>query len=100
MTEMLKSDQRVIAARALSRFGAAAKNAIPALEELLKDSDEEARWNAARTLGKIGPEARVAVPVLVAALKDTDEDVREHAAEALGDIGPAAASSSLPWSAS
>ena len=80
------------AARALSKYRAAASPAIPLLVEMLNDKslDSETRWNAARTLGKIGPAAKEAIPALVANLKDDVETVREHAAEALGDIGPVA----------
>jgi HEAT repeat protein len=92
LTELLNSDDRLRATRALASFGAQAKTAVGPLTGLLADPDSEVRWNAARTLGKIGPEARAAVPALVETLnKDDVALVREHAAEALGDIGPDAA---------
>jgi HEAT repeat protein len=76
------------AARALGRFGPAARPALPALLEAMKDKEAEVRWTSAMAVGKIGPEAREAVPALVALFRDEDPLVREHAAESLGDIGP------------
>jgi HEAT repeat protein len=90
LTERLGVGDRAATIRALSRFKAEARPAIPALLELLKDPDPRIRWEAARTLGKIGADAAVAVPALVEAFKDPEAPVREHAAEALGDIGPPA----------
>src|SRR5581483_6173155 len=88
--DLLESDARLHATRALSQFGAQAKSAVIPLQNLLKDKDPDVRWNAARTLGKIGPEAKDAVPALIATLQDGEAKVREHAAESLGQIGPEA----------
>src|SRR5262249_18833645 len=52
------------AARSLGRLGEHAKAAIPALSDMLKDSDRSARKAAAEALGSIGPEAVLAVPKL------------------------------------
>ena len=90
LIDLLETDARIAAARTLSVYGPEAREAVAALQKLLKDPEGEMRWNAARTLGKIGPDARPAVPLLIAATTDEDALVREHAAEALGDIGPQA----------
>ncbi|OWK46364.1 HEAT repeat domain-containing protein [Fimbriiglobus ruber] len=78
------------AIRAVSDFGPAAGEAIPALIGLLTNSDATVRWQAARALQKIGPTAAVAIPDIIKQLKDEDGLVREHAAEALGFLGPTA----------
>ncbi|MHC4200300.1 MAG: HEAT repeat domain-containing protein, partial [Planctomycetota bacterium] len=68
--------------------GAAAKEAIPALIEALKDTDYEVRMSAISDLSRVcGP---AAVPTLLEALKDKESRVRKRAARALGRFGPAA----------
>src|SRR5262249_61188637 len=52
------------AARSLGKLGEHAKAAIPALSDMLKDPDRNARRVAAEALGSIGPEAVLAVPKL------------------------------------
>lgn len=65
-------------------LGPAAKDAVPALVEALKDNDSAVRSYAASTLGKIGPAARDAVPALKALSEnDPNPDVRGVAATAL-----------------
>lgn len=69
-------------------MGPAAREAVPALIETLRDENESAvvrQW-AAWSLGQIGPDARGAVPALVEALGDASPNVREAAAEALEKI--------------
>jgi HEAT repeat protein len=69
----------------------AAKTAVPALAESLKEKGPVC-WAAARALGQIGPEAKAAIPALTRALQDTrilqdtNEEVRKTAAEALESI--------------
>jgi HEAT repeat protein len=77
------------AASALEHKGLEAKEAIPALIEVLQDEDGRVRATAARALGKIGPEAERAIPVLAEALQSQNEDhnVKLEAAEALGKMG-------------
>jgi uncharacterized protein (TIGR03067 family) len=85
--------ERLDAAQALERFGPAAKRAVPALTEALKDWHELVRVHAARALGSIGPDAKEAVPGLIAVLKDREvllDKLRPSAAAALGSIGAAA----------
>jgi HEAT repeat protein len=103
---------RAEAAEALGRIGPAARAAVPALIDALKDPEEPERHRdpepsdrpapverapartvrdrAAEALGKIGPAAKDAVPALSRALNDPDKAVGTRAAEALGRIGPAA----------
>jgi HEAT repeat protein len=50
----------------------AAKDAVPAMIETLKDKDTGVRKSAALALGLIGPAAKDAVPALIEALKDGD----------------------------
>jgi HEAT repeat protein len=90
LIEMLEGPASPAAARALSKLGPAAKDAVPALIGLLKHDVIEVRWNAARTLGKIRTPALPALPHLIEQLADPAAAVREHAAEAIGDIGPEA----------
>jgi len=74
------------AAEALGDLGDAARAAVPALKEALKDKDQFLREAAAAALGDIGLGAKAAVPALETALKDTEEVVREAAAESLKKI--------------
>ena len=84
------ADAKANAAEALGKIGPAAKDAVSALSEALKDKEKDVRWRATYALGEIGPSAKAAVPALIEALKDEDADVRGDAAYALGNIGPAA----------
>ena len=83
------SDIRSIAAVTLGEIGPEAKDAIPALIQLLQDQDAEgfARANAALALGQIGERAEDAMSVLIQALRDQDKYVRRDAAGALEEIG-------------
>ena len=80
------SDIRSIAAVTLGEIGAEAKDAVPALIQVLQDQDTEGfvRANAARALGEIGSGAVDAIPALKQALQD--REVRGDAARALGKI--------------
>ena len=64
--------------------------AVPALVELLQDSNPEIRRRAAGALLGMGPKAKGAVPALVEALENSDSELRQKAALILGQIGPAA----------
>jgi HEAT repeat protein len=115
---------RCTATMVLGDFGPAAKDAVPALLELLKDSDpylppyaafslwqiakhdraipvliEKARGSEngpdSEFLGQIGPEAKAAVSALTKAAADKDAFRAGRAIEALGKIG-AEAKSALP----
>lgn len=74
-------DVKISAAQALGGIGPAAKDAIPALIETLKDEDECVSGEAGIALGKIGA---TAVPALIKMLKDGDDQVRHSAAWVLG----------------
>jgi HEAT repeat protein len=93
LIELLSTEQRTVAARALSQYGEQADSALPELVRILRDTtlDTEARWNAARTIGKMRAHGAPAIAALTDSLKDAASTVREHAAEALGDIGPPSA---------
>ena len=71
--------------------------AVPALIEASRDSNEYVRRAAIPALGDIGPEARQSVPALVGLLSD-DEDVQiaRSAVYALGKIGPSASAAVEP----
>jgi HEAT repeat protein len=71
-------------------IGPAAKDAVPALAEVLKDKDDLMRSGAALALGRVGP---AAVPTLTELAKDKDAGVRRAAAWSLGGIEPAAENS-------
>jgi len=69
------------AALALSSLGDAA---LPAVRELLEDSDADRRWWAARALAAVGtPDAR---ELLVSTLEDAGPGVRACAAQGLGEL--------------
>lgn len=74
----------------LRNLGILPKEAIPILDEALKDGDKEERRAAADVLGRAGGAARVEIPALVRALEDADRDVRYEAADSLGELGNAA----------
>jgi hypothetical protein len=86
---------------ALRRKYPAAKQAIPALTEVLSDSARMVRFDAALTLAEMGPDASNAVPALTKLLADSGRSgdpeiasipyVQAVAANALGSIGPPAA---------
>ncbi|NQT90763.1 MAG: HEAT repeat domain-containing protein, partial [Candidatus Omnitrophica bacterium] len=89
---------RVLVAQTLGEMGPEAKDAIPALTEVLKtealkDEDWPVRYRAACALGEIGPAAKSAIPALTEALqealKDKDWLLCNSAARALGNIGAA-----------
>jgi HEAT repeat protein len=74
----------------LSRLGAEAAPAVPALREALQSPTASVRQAAAQALGKVGPAAVEAVPELTAALHDPQWPVRRQAALTLGELGPSA----------
>jgi HEAT repeat protein len=93
--EMLRSPEaqtRRQAVLALGKMKSAAKEAVPALVEVLRnDKDVAVRRMAVRALGQVGPAAKEAVAVLIEAMqKDPDDIVQEEAIRALGGIGPEA----------
>ena len=82
---------RPVVARVLGRMGRQAKQAVPALAEIVvRDDRVPARCEALMALGAIGPDAAASVPAVVKALGGTREDVCYAACYALGQMGPAA----------
>ncbi len=83
---------RLKAAKELGKLGSAAREAIPALNNALNDTDEDVRIVAARSLKMIqaagGPSDQV--QRLIRELQSADETVRLKAAKDLGKLGSAA----------
>jgi HEAT repeat protein len=77
----------------LGRLGPDAKEAAPALAEIVaKDKSPAARREALIALGSIGPFAAGQVPAIAKVLKDEDSKLRAAACYSLGKIGPPAIS--------
>ena len=74
----------------LREIGILPKDAMPILDEALRDGDKEERRAAADVLGKAGGAARAEIPALIKALEDPERDVRFEAADSLGELGNAA----------
>jgi HEAT repeat protein len=78
---------RFAALHELSKLGATASDAVPAIMKALKDEDREVRRVAANALGCIGPGARGAIPALERVLaNDKQTTVRSAAKSALERI--------------
>jgi HEAT repeat protein len=78
---------RNAAAYAISGMGPAAKAAVPALVEALKDeSNPTVRYPVCIALLEIGPGAKEAVPALTEALDDRNDDVAAMARRAIRSI--------------
>lgn len=71
------------AAYAIGGMGPAAKSAVPALIEALKDPEATVRFPVCIALREIGPDAIAAVPALREALDDRNDDVAAMARKAL-----------------
>jgi HEAT repeat protein len=82
---------RPLAASILGHLGPAAKEAAPALADIVgQDRNVNARCEALLALGGIGPGAAMAASAAAAALRDPEERVRYSACFALGKMGSAA----------
>jgi HEAT repeat protein len=91
LTESLQYETgRPAAAAALARLGARAKPALPALNNVLKDSRLPVRLSAAEAILNVEPANPAPVAVLSAALKDPDREVRVKVLDLIGRMGPAA----------
>ncbi len=77
---------RLLAAAGLSRLGAQAREAVPALVACLKDENVHVRKMAALGLGEMATPLGVVVPALFEALTDPDGGVRRRAGVALSEI--------------
>src|SRR5262249_5219453 len=83
---------RLAAIQALAALGPRARGAVRALTQVLRDTEDGARYEAARALIRIqGVEARAVIPVLIEGLKGEDAQVRVSSALLLAELGPAAA---------
>jgi len=75
-------------ANAIIRIGPAAKPVVPALIELIQETDDEVdRYWAATALGHIGPEAKAAVPILADIMKTKDRGTPDNVGHVLSLIG-------------
>ncbi|MCS6864639.1 MAG: HEAT repeat domain-containing protein [Gemmataceae bacterium] len=85
---------RLRAAKALGDLGAVARTAIPALTQVLKDTDHDVRRAAIAAIRAIEPNAvpsEALIRAIAEDLRDPDPNRRLIAARTLGQIGPAAA---------
>jgi HEAT repeat protein len=80
--------ERRLAAHALAEIGPAAREAVPALIEALRDPESFVRVWAAAALARVQPENPDAIPALVAGTCDGISFVRSLAAWHLGRLGP------------
>ena len=80
--------ERRLATHALAEIGPAAREAVPALIEVLRDPESFVRVWAAAALARIQPENADAIPALVAGTRDGIFFVRSLAAWHLGRLGP------------
>ena len=86
LIEALKNDKAAFWALIVLRdIGPAAKDALPAITEKLKDKRPEIRREAVLTLGALGEAAAPAVPQIAALL--SDEHARTAATFVLGELG-------------
>jgi HEAT repeat protein len=81
----LRSKDGMVRQRARQSLVAIGKPAVISLVKLLRDRNDQVRWEAAKALGEIGD--RRAAPALIAALEDEEFDVRWLAAEGLIALG-------------
>jgi HEAT repeat protein len=79
---------------ALARMGPAARSAVAALTEAVRD-EHVCLW-AVSALARIGPAARAAVPVLLEATSSQNPDIRMAAFQSLKLIDPSATGVKLP----
>jgi putative membrane-bound dehydrogenase-like protein len=93
LCDLLGDPRRAVRTRAIRELATRGKQAIPALQDTLKDGTDEARRNAIWTLTRIDvPEARHAVRT---ALADSDETVRQVAIHSISVRRDAGAMRSL-----
>ncbi len=86
LIEALKDEKAAFWALIILRdIGPAAKDAVPAIAEKLKDKRPEIRREAVLTLGAMGEAALPAVPQIAALL--SDEHARTAATFVLGELG-------------
>jgi hypothetical protein len=81
----LGSRDGMVRQRARQSLVAIGKPAVISLVKLLRDRNDQVRWEAAKALGEI--DDRRAVPALIVALEDEEFEVRWLAAEGLISLG-------------
>jgi hypothetical protein len=85
--ESANRDERLKAVRSLGQAGPAAKSAVAALAELVRnDASGTVRMAAAEALAAIGPEAKSALPALEAALRDPRMASRQEVLAKLAEV--------------
>jgi HEAT repeat protein len=87
---LANEDARYWAALVLASLGPKAREAVPALLEVIDSPEPEVRREVIMALGAIGPDARGAVPVLVEQMKSDDKALLLSTTYALGGMGEAA----------
>jgi HEAT repeat protein len=75
----------------LSRMGAEAEAAVPALVRIVADSQDELRGQAIDVLGMIGPAADEAVPMLIRVMEQSRGELQQSVLRSLTRIGSPAA---------
>jgi len=86
-----RGEARGLAAMALGNFGTSAKNAVPALLDALKETDEVLPANCMHAIVEIAPTDEKVINALISELEDTKPAAdRRFAAGCLGRIGPPA----------
>ena len=80
--------ERRLAAHALAEIGPAAREAVPALIETLRDPESFVRVWAAAALARVEPENPDTIPALVAGTRDRLSFVRSLAVWHLGRLEP------------
>jgi len=79
--------RRAAAASWLGEIGPLAKEAVPALLQVLKGNDDTVRAKAAQALGLIHSNPETVIPALITCLNDSRSDLRTEATEALAGWG-------------
>jgi HEAT repeat protein len=84
---------RISAAKAVGQIGPEAREALPALIEIVNDETEHRgiRILAVKALGHMGPEAKTAVPSLTRLSVEQDKLFKKAVQKALSDIQAAQA---------
>lgn len=78
---------RAEAAQTIAQYGATARHALPALIDLLQDSNHSIRAAAARALGKIGTDSTELFNHLTELLRESNRLVVHNAAVAISGLG-------------
>lgn len=88
LIDVIRAGDRLVSATVIESLQEIGPVTIPALAEIMKDSNEQVRWHAAKALSAMAN--KDAVPALIPALQDKHYGVRWLAAEGLAHAGQAA----------